>query len=157
MKITDFISRKRIIVELRAKNKKQVIAELVRAIKKEVSNPKFQVTELTGTILEREKLGSTGIGRGVAVPHTRTPLVKEVIGAFGRSVSGVDFDAIDAEKVQLFFLILSPESGTDSYQKALAAVMNTIRKPNISTFLKNAKSAKEIEDIFRETEEAINV
>ncbi len=158
MKISDFITRKTIIPQLRAKNKRQAVAELVKAIQKEVKSPKFQVQEITSTILEREKLGSTGIGRGIAVPHTKTSIVKQVVGAFGRSVEGVDFAAIDGEKVHLFFLILSSEAVSDSHHKALAAVMQVIRKPNIGNFLKNAKTVKEIEEIFKEAEETtINV
>lgn len=157
MKITSFIVSKAIIPDLKSKNKKMVVTELVKSLKGELGNSKTIIAEITNTILEREKIGSTGIGQGVAIPHTKTPHVKRTIGAFGRSVKGIDFDAVDAEKAHVFFLILSPVHDDGTYHRALAAVMTTLKKPHVCNFLKNAKTIKDIEEIFRESEEAINV
>jgi mannitol/fructose-specific phosphotransferase system IIA component (Ntr-type) len=107
--------------------------------------------------MEREKLGSTGLGSGVAVPHARAQGIRTVMGAFGRHPKGIDFSAIDGEPVHLMFMIISPASQPEEYQRALKCVMEAIRQPNFTKFLRNASTAREIEDTFREAEELIRV
>lgn len=158
MKLVDFMSRKAIITELKSSGKRSVISELVQVLKKTHSLEKFQVQETTDRIMEREtKIGSTGLGGGVAVPHAKLPGVKSVFGAFGRSTRGISFNAIDGEPVHLVFLILSPAEGSDVHLKALQKVMTAIKRGNTCRFLKAAKTAKEIEDIFKEAEEPSRV
>ena len=93
----------------------------------------------------------------MGVPHAKLDGIKNVIGAFGRSSAGLDFNAVDGEKVHLVFLILSPPSKSEEYLQALQKVMMAIKRQNFLKFLKAAKSAKEIEEIFREVEEAAPV
>jgi mannitol/fructose-specific phosphotransferase system IIA component (Ntr-type) len=157
MKLTDMMSRKVIIPTLKATDKREVIQELVKAVKTVYKPEKFQVKEVVDAVMEREKLGSTGLGAGVAVPHARAPGLKTVLGAFGRHPKGMDFNSLDGEPVHLIFLILSPASQPELYQQALKCVMDSIRQPNICRFLRNAATAKEIEETFREAEEAIRV
>lgn len=157
MKLTEMISRKAILPNLKATDKKGAILELVKAIKTVYGPEKFQVKDIVDAVMEREKLGSTGLGRGVAVPHARTPALKTVFGAFGRHPRGIEFNALDGEPVHLVFLIVSPASAPEEYQRALKCVMEAIRQPNFAKFLKNASTAKEIEETFREAEELIKV
>ena len=152
MKLLDFVSRKAMVPALKARDKRGVIQELVQVIKKTYSSEKFQPADVVHTILEREKLGSTGLGGGVAVPHSKLPGLKSVLGAFGRLPQGVDFSAVDGESVTLVFLILSPADQPDSYVQALQATMRAIRAPHLCKFLRAAKSQKEIEEIFRDAE-----
>ena len=153
MKFTDFIGKKAIIPVLKATDKKGVIQELVQAARKSAEGERFVVADIVDAIVQREKIGSTGIGGGVGVPHAKLSGIKNVIGAFGRVAYPIDFSAVDGEKVSLIFLILSPPSKSEDYLKALQKVMLALKKPNFTRFLKTAKTAKEIEDIFREVEE----
>lgn len=157
MKLTDFISRKTIVPELKAKDKKGAIVELVRAVKSTAAGQKIAVSEVTQAILEREKLGSTGIGRGIAVPHAKCRQIGKVVGALGRSRQGISFDAIDGEPVHLLFLILSPPNAAERYHRALQTVMHAVKKNSFCNFLRKAKALKELEEVLRDAEEPIQV
>jgi mannitol/fructose-specific phosphotransferase system IIA component (Ntr-type) len=157
VKLTEFISRKAILVNLRPKDKRGAISELVQVMRKTYEGERFAASEIVDAIMEREKLGSTGVGGGVAVPHAKLGGIKGVIGAFGRCSRGLDFDAVDGESVHLIFLILSPPSRSDAYLQALQKVMTTIRRPNVLKFLRNARTAKDVDEIFRDVEEVAPV
>jgi PTS system nitrogen regulatory IIA component len=158
MRVSDLIPKKAIVPELKAKDKKGVIAELVKAVKAAGGGgAKFSVSEVTHAILEREKLGSTGIGRGVAIPHAKSKHLTKVIGALGRAKQGLAFDAIDGEPVDLFFLILSPQNASEEYHQALQSVMLLLKKGSFMSFLRNAKGVKDMEEILRDAEEPIKV
>lgn len=157
MKLTDVISRKAIVPNIKAKDKKGALTELVQVMRKASETEKFSVSEIVEGILAREKLGSTGLGGGVAVPHAKLEGLKGVIGAFGRSATGLDFNAVDGEAVHLVFLIVAPPSKNEEYLQSLQKVMLAIKRPNFLRFLRAAKTVKEIEEIFREVEEAAPV
>lgn len=153
MKLTEFISKKAIIPVLKASDKKGAIQELVQAARKAYEGEKFVVAEIVDAIVQREKIGSTGIGGGVGVPHAKLDGIKNVIGAFGRASAPFDFNAVDGQPVSLIFLIIAPPSKNEAYLKALQKVMAAIKRPNTVRFLRNAKTAGDIVDIFREVEE----
>ena len=157
MKLTDFIARKAIVTSLKSKDKKGVIHELVSVMKKAYSQEKFNISDIVSTIMEREKLGSTGLGGGVSVPHAKLKSLKAVKGAFGRCPRGVDFNAVDGEPVTLVFLILSPSSKPDSYLQALQMTMHAIKQATFCKFLRGAKTVKDIEEIFKEAGETAKV
>jgi len=153
VKLTEIISKKAIIPVLKATDKKGAIQELVQAARKAYEGEKFVVTSIVDAIVQREKIGSTGIGGGVGVPHAKLEGIKNVIGAFGRSAVPLDFNAVDGQPVSLIFLIIAPPSKNEQYLKALQKVMSAIKKPNVVRFLKGAKTGRDIEEIFREVEE----
>ena len=153
MKLTDFISKKAILPVLKAGDKKGAIQELVQVARKAYEGEKFVVADIVDAIVQREKIGSTGIGAGVGVPHAKLDGIKNVIGAFGRASAPFDFNAVDGERVSLIFLILAPPSKNEEYLQALKKVMSALKRPNFVKFLKGAKTGKEIEEIFREAEE----
>lgn len=157
MKLTDLIPRKAIIPELKAKDKKGAIQELVQACRKAHEGEKFNVADIVEAIVAREKTGSTGIGSGVGIPHAKVDGVKDVVGAFGRIQPGLDFNAVDGAPVELIFLILAPPSQSDAYLQILRKVMGAIKKPNFVKFLKTGKAAKDIEEVFKEVEETAAV
>ncbi|MFN3485883.1 MAG: PTS sugar transporter subunit IIA, partial [Planctomycetota bacterium] len=95
MKLTEFISRKAIIPVLKSKDKRDAIQELVQAARKAYEGEKFVIADVVEAIIQREKIGSTGVGGGVGVPHAKLESVKGVLGAFGRAPQGVDFSAVD--------------------------------------------------------------
>jgi mannitol/fructose-specific phosphotransferase system IIA component (Ntr-type) len=151
--LSEFIPRKAILPDIKGKDKKAVIQELVQAAKKAHEGERFAIPEIVDAIVAREKVGTTGLGGGVGIPHAKLDGVKGVIGAFGRSVAGVEFAAVDGDRVHLVFLILSPPSKNDQYLAALQKVMSALKRPNFVKFLKSAKTPKDIEEIFREVEE----
>jgi mannitol/fructose-specific phosphotransferase system IIA component (Ntr-type) len=157
VKLTEFISRKAIVVNLKSKDKRGAIQELVQAARKAHEGEKFVAADIVEAIVQREKIGSTGVGGGVGVPHAKLEGVKNVIGAFGRCSGGLDFSAVDGEPVHVIFLILAPPSKNEAYLQALQKVMVAIKRPNFVKFLRVAKTAKDVEDIFREVEEVAQV
>ncbi len=153
MKLTEFIPKKAILPVLKAKDKKAAIQELVQAARKAFDGERFVVANVVDIVVQREKVGSTGIGGGVGVPHAKVDGVKNVIGAFGRCSPAIDFAAVDGGQVDLVFLILSPPAKNDAYLKALQKVMTALKRPNFVKFLKSAKTSGDIVEIFREVEE----
>jgi mannitol/fructose-specific phosphotransferase system IIA component (Ntr-type) len=153
VKLVDLIPKKAILHEIKAKDKKAAVQELVQAARKAHEGERFSVADIVDGIMAREKIGSTGLGGGVGIPHAKLEGVKGVIGAFARVPDGVDFQAVDGEKVHILFLIVAPPSKNDEYLKALQKVMTAIKRPNFLKFLRASKSVKDIEEIFRETEE----
>jgi len=153
VKLTEFIPKKAILPVLKAKDKKGAIQELVQAARKAFDNERFVVADIVDAIVQREKIGSTGIGGGVGVPHAKLDGIKNVIGAFGRVAPPIDFSAVDGEPVSLIFLILSPPAKGEAYLKALQKIMTALKRPNFVKFLKGAKTNGDIVEIFREIEE----
>ncbi len=157
MKLTDFLPRKAIIASLKAKDKKGAIQELVQAARKANDSEKFLVPEIVDAIVAREKIGTTGVGGGVGIPHAKLDELRGLIGAFGRSDAGIDFAAVDGEQVYVIFLILAPPTKGEAYQQALQKIIAALKRPNFVKFLRGAKSAKDIDDIFHEVEEVASV
>jgi fructose-specific phosphotransferase system IIA component len=150
MRILDFLSKDCIEINLKSKNKKEVIAELVEILKgKEAILDKKLVID---SLMEREELGSTGVGQGIAIPHSKTKGVKELIGAFGVSKQGVEFEALDGEPVHIFFLLLAPEGAAGLMLKALARVSNFLKNKYYRKKILDAKSTEEIIQILEEEE-----
>jgi PTS system fructose-specific IIA component/PTS system nitrogen regulatory IIA component len=108
MKFSDFVCAAAIRPQLSADDKSGVIGELVESLLEAGRIVEQEKDDIIRAIMKREELGSTGIGRGVAVPHTKHPSVDKLVGTVGVSVDGVDFDSLDGENVQLFFLLISP-------------------------------------------------
>ncbi|MBI2827142.1 MAG: PTS sugar transporter subunit IIA [Planctomycetia bacterium] len=152
MKFADFVSREAVRAELTADDKESVIREMVQAL---LTAGKISADECEGiikAILKREELGSTGIGRGVAVPHTKHPSVNRLIGTVGVSAEGVDFDSLDGEKVNLFFLLISPPDRPGDHLRALENVSRQLRDEAFCKFLKQAKNAEEIRQLLDEAD-----
>ena len=153
MKFQDFVSVEAIKADLSADSKEGVIRELVEAL---VSNGQVATDEqesILAAIMKREELGSTGIGRGVAVPHTKHPSVDRLVGTVGVSYEGVDFESLDGERVQLFFLLISPLDRPGDHLRALENISRQLRDDTFCKFLKQTKTA---EDILQLLEEADN-
>src|SRR5262249_43223908 len=152
MKFADFVSTDAIRAKLTAENKEGVIREMAQAL---LEAGKIAPTELEGivkAILKREELGSTGIGRGVAVPHTKHASVNRLVGTVAISSEGVDFDSLDGEKVQLFFLLISPPDRPGDHLRALENISRQLRNDTFCKFLKQAKTADEIKQLLDEAD-----
>ncbi len=152
MKFADFVSREAVRADLTADDKEAVIREMAQAL---LDAGKIAPAEYEGiirAILKREELGSTGIGRGVAVPHTKHASVDRLIGTVGVSAEGVDFDSLDGEKVNLFFLLISPPDRPGDHLRALENVSRQLRDETFCKFLKQAKNSDEILQLLDEAD-----
>ena len=136
---------------LQAKNKTEALAELSEMV---IKGPlKLNKSQIFDVLLQREKLGSTGIGDGVAIPHGKIGDLEELIVAFGRSKNGVAFDSIDGKPVHLFFLLLAPENCTGQHLKALAKISKMLKAGNFRKKLMEAKSNSDLYKIIIEQDE----
>lgn len=153
MKFSDFVSPKAMVAAMKATDKESAIAELVDSLvaAKEIQGEDRE--DILRAIRRREELGSTGIGRGVAVPHTKHSSVDKLIGTVGVSVDGLEFESLDGEPVQLFFLLISPPDRPGDHLRALENISRQLRDDSFCRFLKQAKTA---EDIMQLLEEADN-
>jgi fructose-specific phosphotransferase system IIA component len=152
MKFADFVVREAVIADLKADTKEGVIRTMVKSL---LDGGKVAAEEFDGiikAIMKREELGSTGIGRGVAVPHTKHPSVKKLIGAVAVSREGVDFDSLDGEKVHLFFMLISPPDRPGDHLRALENVSRQLRDDQFCKFLKQAKTPAEILQLLDEAD-----
>lgn len=147
--IADLIENK-ILLNMKAKDSQGAIEELTELIDDKV--PSVNKKALVNDLMEREKLGSTGIGKGIAIPHVRTDAVERVVVAFGRSEKGVDFNALDDKPVHLFFLIASPENSENEYLNTLARVSRFLKKDQFREELIEAESNEAIIALFRDKE-----
>jgi fructose-specific phosphotransferase system IIA component len=142
IKLVSLLKDKLINLDLKGKNKKEIIAELVELIGKsgKLSNKKT----FFKTIVNREKLGSTGIGNGVAIPHGRSKGVRDFVLVFARKNEGIDFGALDGEKTYLFFALASPENEVGGHLKILAEISRLVKDKFIVELLKKAQDPKKI-------------
>ncbi len=148
MKCNDFIVKDAIVTDLQATNKKEVLAELVQALVKSGRLNDSDSELVVEALLKRESLGSTGIGRGVAVPHTKLQCVDNMIGCVGISRDGVNFDALDSEDVKLFFLLISPPDRPGDHLRALEHLTMHVKSDNFIHMLEQATSADAVSEML---------
>ncbi len=152
VKITDFMSKELISLDLKSKTREEVLIELSELLEKS-GNIQNENKEVYKSLVEREDLGSTGIGKGVAIPHAKTENAKELTVAFGISKKGIDFNSLDEEDVNLFFAFASPNKDSKVYLKVLARISRLIREEEFRKNLYNCKSPEDIIKYIREKEE----
>src|SRR5215510_8574653 len=146
MKIVDFVRPELIVAELHAHDKTEVIKELADHLAGHVSGPGTSIDResLARVLLERERLASTAIGEGVAIPHGKLDAVGKLVACVGRAPAGVDFDSMDGRPTHLFFVLVAPENSTGVHLKALARISRLFKDPEFRTRLMQAKDAQEI-------------
>jgi len=152
MKFADFVNTKAIRADLTATEKEGVVREMVQSLLDAGGIKKDEFESIVKAILKREELGSTGIGRGVAVPHTKHPSVDQLAGTVAVSHSGVDFESLDGEKVYLFFLLISPPDRPGDHLRALENISRQLRDDTFCRFLKQSKTAEEIKLLLDEAD-----
>lgn len=152
MKILDFLVTDAVNVKLNATSKKEVLAELVEPLVKagKVSDGKKMVEVL----LEREELGSTGIGQRIAIPHGKSGVVKELSAAFGISTQGVAYDSLDGEPVNLFFVLVAPEGSAGVHLKALARISGLLKDKFFKKALLNAQNRDDVIKVIESEEQS---
>jgi len=144
MKITEMLKREFVLEQLKAGNKQDALAELAGVFAQGRINVDSEA--MLRVLLDRERLGSTGIGDGIAIPHGKLPGLEEMVVSFGRSREGIAFEAMDGKPVHLFFLLMAPENSAGQHLKALAKISRMLKDAN---FRKNLLEAKMHEDLFR--------
>jgi PTS system nitrogen regulatory IIA component len=144
MTIEEVLEESCVIADLQGTTKRDVLVELVSALKKASLIKNEQ--EVVNVILEREKLGSTGIGDGVAIPHGKLKGIHNIICVFGRSLQGIDFDSVDRKPTHIFFLLLAPENSASLHLKMLSRISKLLRDPS---FKKRLMELGDSHDIYR--------
>jgi len=141
MRLTDLVTPTAIIPALKATSKKQALQELAGKASQLTGQPERSVFEI---LLQREKLGSTGVGNGIAIPHGKLPKLDRLFGVFARLDRPVDFEALDGQPVDLVFLLLAPEPAGADHLKALARVARLLRDPDVARKLRDSRDAAAI-------------
>jgi len=138
MSLTDLIAPNAVIPALKVTSKKQAIQELAAKAAELTGHNERAIAEI---LLQREKLGSTGVGNGIAIPHGKLPRLNRLFGLFARLDRAIDFEALDGQPVDLIFLLLAPEAAGADHLKALARVARLLRDPDIAHKLRESGDA----------------
>ncbi|HYF52502.1 MAG TPA: PTS sugar transporter subunit IIA [Planctomycetota bacterium] len=155
MKLGDIIPDGGIMDDLKSVEKEDVIKEMVQALVKTGRIEEASSAKVIKALMDREELGSTGIGAGVAVPHAKHDSITDLVGAFGRSKKGINFDALDGEPVHILFLLLSSKNASGAHLEALAYISRLVRDEKFVKFLKDAKDVKELRDLLSEADQQL--
>ena len=148
MNLGDLISPEAIFPSLRAKSKKQALHELAQ---RAASLTGLEERKIYDTLMQREGLGSTGVGRGIAIPHGRVPTLRKIVSVFARLEEPIEFDALDNEPVDLIFLLLAPEHAGADHLKALARISRLLREPPSIERLRASKDRAAIYSVLTQS------
>jgi PTS system nitrogen regulatory IIA component len=148
MDLADLIAPEAVFPALKAKTKKQALQELAQRAAKVTG---IDAREILDTLLQRERLGSTGVGRGIAIPHGRVPALHKIVTMFARLDEAIDFEALDDEPVDLVFLLLAPEHAGADHLKALARISRLLREPSSIEKLRASKDRAAIYSVLTES------
>ncbi len=153
MKIMDFLNTEAINVDLQANDKKGVVKELVDVLISAGSVAAKDKDKIISLLMERESLGSTGVGQGIGIPHSKTNSVKKLIAALGISKKGVNFESLDGEPVYIIFLLLAPEDSAGPHLKALARISRLLKDKYFRDTLKSSEDKKTVVKIINQEEQ----
>ncbi len=147
MDLADLIAPEAVIPALKAKTKKQALQEVAQ---KAANLTGLDQRDIFETLLQRERLGSTGLGRGIAIPHGRLPSLRNIVSVFARLEEPIDFEALDEERVDLIFLLLAPEHAGADHLKALARISRLLREPSSIARLRASKDRAALYSVLTE-------
>lgn len=153
MRITDTLAKDLIVPNLASKNKLDCLMECAEAIS--AYRPDLQKDDIATVLLEREKLGSTGIQDGIAIPHGKFKGIHEALILFARSLEGIDFQSFDTKPTHLFFVLLAPEEASSEHLKLLARLSRLLKNPKLREQLLKADNAEEIYKILLEEDKKL--
>jgi PTS system nitrogen regulatory IIA component len=149
MLLSDFISPDSIAASLKAKSKKQLLQDLSARTARLTGLPEREIFDV---LLQRERLGSTGLGHGIAIPHGKVHGLKRIVGLFARLAEPIDFEAVDGQKVDIVFLLLAPEGAGADHLKALARISRLLREGSAVEKLRACKDAAALYAVLTEDE-----
>ena len=153
MKLLDFVCTEAIRPDLQPADKEDAIRQLVGALREAGKVPADEEPAIVAAVLKREELGSTGIGNGVAVPHTKHPAVDHLTATVGLVHGGLDFASLDSEPVHILICLLSPPENTRDHLRALETVSRHLKDGRFCNFLKQAKTSEEVVELLREADD----
>ncbi len=153
MKLSDFFVEEAVIPELQAKDRNGVIRELVRSLASAGKIAETAVDAITKAVIKRENTGSTGFGRGVAVPHEKLAKMEGMVATIGLSPAGVDFAALDRAPVYSIVLLLSPADAPDQHLAAMENIFRHLQRDSVRRFLRQATTKEEIFDLVNEVDD----
>ena len=153
MKLADFICFEALIPELPTADRDSVIVELVQALANAGRIAAAARDDIVKMVVERENEASTGMGKGVAVPHVKHKAVQDVVAAVGRSSTGIDFSALDKKPVYSIILMISPVDQPEKHLQAMESVFKHLHKEKFRRFLRQAHTTEQMEDLIKETDE----
>lgn len=153
MKLADIVVSDAIVPQVESTDRNAVIREIMDVLAPLIGLSEEETNAVKRAIIQRENQGSTGLGKGVAVPHVKHKSIKQVVAAFGRSETGVDFAALDRAPVYSVFLLLSPSDRPDEHLSAMEKIFKSLQNDNFRRFLRQASTKKEIVDLFQEADE----
>ena len=148
MNISDLLAPDAVLAALKVHSKKQLLQELSARAATQIKLPERKIFE---TLNERERLGSTGVGQGIAIPHGRLAGIEDIVGVFARLESPIDYDAVDKQPVDLVFMLLAPEGAGADHLKALARVSRLLRNQQATEKLRAAKTSEALYAILTDT------
>ena len=151
MKIMDYLKKDGVISDLQGIDKLSVLKELSRVLVKPYQSPLAE--EITEAVLSREKLESSGIEEGIAIPHGRLKTLEDFIVSFGRSIKGIDFDSVDHKPTHLFFLVMAPENSAVNNLKLLGRIVTILKNESFKKRLMEARSQRELFQLIAEEDE----
>jgi PTS system nitrogen regulatory IIA component len=154
MKLSDFMVFDAIVPDMESQSRDDAIRELVSSLSKAGQLKSTKVNEITRQIIERENQGSTGIGKGIAVPHVKHPSVKKIVGTIGCSKAGLDFSSLDKSPVYSVLLLISPPKDPDRHLQAMENIFSHLQKDMFRKFLRQAESRETIIELMEEADEA---
>ncbi|RPI71191.1 MAG: PTS sugar transporter subunit IIA [Ignavibacteriales bacterium] len=152
MKVTDILRREFIVAELKADKKEGIINELVNLF--ENDSRIVDIEKVRSSVLEREKIMSTGVGKGFAIPHGKTNAISETIAAFGKTSSPIEYQSLDNKPVNLVFLLVGKDNLVSTHIKLLSRISRMMNKDEFREKLLGANSSEEIFDLFKKEEES---
>ncbi len=153
MKLTDFVIRDAIIANLSSTDRNGVIRDLVGALAQAKAIPAEDAEVIAKAVIARENQGSTGFGKGVAVPHVKHPKVPRIMAAIGRSADGIDFAALDRAPVYTIVVLLSPPDNPDGHLQAMENIFRQLQRDNFRRFLRQSETSDAIWDLIQEADE----
>ncbi len=150
MKLTDILVRDACVIDMQARTKKEALRELADRIASATRG--LEPKALLDLLLEREKLGSTAMGDGIAIPHARIEALDRLVASFGRSRQGLNFESLDEKPTHLFFLLVAPGKEGSAHLRLLASLSRQVAKPDFRARLLEAEAAAELLGLFEEAE-----
>lgn len=152
MKLTDFVVQEAIVTDLQVTSKDDAIKAMTAELRSSGTISEEDEESIVAHILKREELGSTGIGNGVAVPHTKHPSVDRLVATVALARDGVDFASLDGEPVYILFLLVSPPDRPGDHLRGLENISRHLRNQNFCNFLRQAQSREDIWDLLQEAD-----
>jgi mannitol/fructose-specific phosphotransferase system IIA component (Ntr-type) len=153
MKLKDFVIREAIVPNLSASDRNGAIREIVQALAVGGALPPDDAEAIAKAVIQRENQGSTGFGKGVAVPHVKHDSVPRIMAAVGRSVAGIDFAALDRAPVYTVFVLLSPPNSPEVHLQAMENIFRHLQRDNFRRFLRQAETSDAVWDLIEEADQ----